>query len=64
MEYVGHASRTDRLVVRGSVAHRVLTAFRVRDDVIRAGMLIDDWDAIEPIRQAVIGPKRRSAVAR
>lgn len=52
MEYVGHVGRDgyDEVVVRGDREARVLTAFWIKDDRVLAGMHLDDWDAIEPIR--------------
>lgn len=52
MEYVGHVGRDgyDEVVIRGDRPGRVLTAFWVKDDRVLAGMHLNDWDAIEPIR--------------
>jgi NADPH-dependent 2,4-dienoyl-CoA reductase/sulfur reductase-like enzyme len=53
MEYVGHASGDDELVIRGSFEERVITAFWIRENTVVAGMHINDWDAIEAIRGIV-----------
>jgi NADPH-dependent 2,4-dienoyl-CoA reductase/sulfur reductase-like enzyme len=55
MEYVGHVGPDayDEVVVRGSRADRVLTALWVTDDRVVAGMHLNDWDAIGPIRDWV-----------
>lgn len=52
MEYIGHVGRDgyDEVVVRGDRDARVLTAFWIKDDRVLAGMHLNDWDAIEPIR--------------
>lgn len=38
LEYVGHAARWDRFVVRGSVEERTFVGFYVRDGVLRAAV--------------------------
>ena len=55
MEYVGGVGPDgfDELVVRGDEAGRVLTAFWVRGSTVVAGMHLNDWDAIDPIRALV-----------
>lgn len=55
MEYVGHvgAEGYDQVVLRGDVAGRVFTAFWLRGDRVLAGMHVNDWDAIEPVRRIV-----------
>ena len=55
MEYVGSADpeEVDEVVVRGDEAARVLTAFWLRGSTVLAGMHLNDWDAIEPIRALV-----------
>ena len=52
MEYVGHVGPDgyDEVVVRGDLADRVVTALWIRDDRVVAGMHLNDWDAIDPIR--------------
>jgi 3-phenylpropionate/trans-cinnamate dioxygenase ferredoxin reductase subunit len=56
MEYVGHAGPRDELVIRGNLEQRVVTAFWIRSDTVVAGMHINDWDAIEPIKRLVGRP--------
>ncbi|HEY0645173.1 MAG TPA: oxidoreductase C-terminal domain-containing protein, partial [Nocardioides sp.] len=56
MEFVGTTRGYDELVFRGDVGERVITAFWLRDDTVIAGMHINDWDAIEPIRRLVGQP--------
>jgi 3-phenylpropionate/trans-cinnamate dioxygenase ferredoxin reductase component len=55
MEYVGHVGRAgyDEVVIRGDADKRVLTAFWIRDNKVRAGMHLNDWDTIDPIRSLV-----------
>jgi 3-phenylpropionate/trans-cinnamate dioxygenase ferredoxin reductase subunit len=54
MEYAGHHAATDRVVVRGRPEERQLQAFWVAPDGrISAGMHVNDWDAIEPIKRLV-----------
>jgi 3-phenylpropionate/trans-cinnamate dioxygenase ferredoxin reductase component len=55
MEYVGHVGPDgyDEVVIRGDVSARVVTALWVRGDRVVAGMHVNDWDAIDPIRAAV-----------
>jgi NADPH-dependent 2,4-dienoyl-CoA reductase/sulfur reductase-like enzyme len=56
MEYVGSPGPAgyDRVVLRGDTHQPRFTAFWLRDGTVVAGMHVDDWDAIEPIR-AVVG---------
>ena len=53
MEYVGHASADDELVVRGSLDDRAFRAFWTRDGRVVAAMHVNDWDASDVISQAV-----------
>jgi NADPH-dependent 2,4-dienoyl-CoA reductase/sulfur reductase-like enzyme len=55
MEYLGHVppgQHTD-LVVRPGAEAPALTAFWLADGKVLAGMHIDDWDAMDPIRALV-----------
>ncbi len=52
MEYVGHA-RPDDVVVRGELPDRPFVAFYLDDDVVRAGVHADEWDATDVIRELV-----------
>ncbi len=55
MEYVGSVGPdgADEVVLRGDVPGRVFTAFWLKDGVIAAGMHVNDWDAIDPVRSLV-----------
>ncbi|WP_322937752.1 NAD(P)/FAD-dependent oxidoreductase [Nocardioides bizhenqiangii] len=55
MEYVGHVGPEgyDEVVVRGELDDRVVTALWIRDNRVLAGMHLNDWDAIDPIRSWV-----------
>jgi 3-phenylpropionate/trans-cinnamate dioxygenase ferredoxin reductase component len=55
MEYVGSVGPEgyDEVVLRGDVPGRVFTAFWVREGRVVAGMHVNDWDAIEPVRAVV-----------
>jgi 3-phenylpropionate/trans-cinnamate dioxygenase ferredoxin reductase subunit len=53
MEYTGHASATDRVVIRGSLAERQFVAFWLRDDRVVAGMNANIWDVAKPIERLV-----------
>jgi 3-phenylpropionate/trans-cinnamate dioxygenase ferredoxin reductase subunit len=63
MEYVGNVGPDgyDQVLVRGSTADDVFTAFWLRGDLVLAGMHVNDWDAIDPIRELV---GRRADVVR
>ncbi|MFN8193786.1 MAG: FAD-dependent oxidoreductase [Nocardioidaceae bacterium] len=52
MEYVGNPGPDgyDEVVVRGDRESRVLTALWLRRGTVVAGMHLNDWDAIDPIR--------------
>ncbi len=54
MEYVGSVGPDgyDDVVLRGDLAGQ-FTAFWVRDGHVEAGMHVNDWDAIDPIRRLV-----------
>ncbi len=58
MEYVGHvgAAGYDEVVVRGDRGARKLVAYWLRAGRVLAGMHVNDWDAIDPIRSAIGGP--------
>ena len=55
MEYVGNVGPEgfDEVVVRGDEEGRVFTAFWLGDGKVLAGMHVNDWDAIDPIRELV-----------
>jgi NADPH-dependent 2,4-dienoyl-CoA reductase/sulfur reductase-like enzyme len=53
MEFVGTTIGHDELLIRGNLDGRMITAFWLRDGTVIAGMHINDWDAIEPIKRIV-----------
>ncbi|WGY02009.1 FAD-dependent oxidoreductase [Nocardioides sp. QY071] len=61
MEYVGHGAGYDDLVVRGDLAARQASVLWLREDRVAAGMHLNDWDAIGPLR-AVVGRPATEAV--
>jgi 3-phenylpropionate/trans-cinnamate dioxygenase ferredoxin reductase subunit len=62
MEYVGLHDPGDELVIRGSLADRRFQAFWVAaDGSVSAGMHVNDWDAIDPIRAIVESRARPDA---
>ncbi|WP_408897376.1 NAD(P)/FAD-dependent oxidoreductase [Nocardioides sp. R1-1] len=56
MEYVGHAAAYDEIVVRGDLGARHASVLWLSADRVVAGMHLNDWDAIEPLRAVVGGP--------
>jgi 3-phenylpropionate/trans-cinnamate dioxygenase ferredoxin reductase component len=54
MEYIGLHSPADRLVLRGRPEERRLHAFWLAEDGhLTAGMHVNEWDSIEPIKRLV-----------
>ncbi|HET6969295.1 MAG TPA: FAD-dependent oxidoreductase [Ornithinibacter sp.] len=53
MEYVGHASADDDVVVHGDLAGREFRAFWTREGRVVAAMHANDWDATDDLRAAV-----------
>jgi 3-phenylpropionate/trans-cinnamate dioxygenase ferredoxin reductase subunit len=53
MEYVGSPDGYDDVVLRGDEKGRLFTAFWLRGSTVLAGMHVNDWDAIDPIRSLV-----------
>jgi NADPH-dependent 2,4-dienoyl-CoA reductase/sulfur reductase-like enzyme len=53
MEYVGHGSADDEVVVHGNLKERVFRAFWVREGRVVAAMHANDWDATDDLRAAV-----------
>ncbi len=53
MEYVGHGSADDEVVVHGNLKERVFRAFWVRDGRVVAAMHANDWDSTDDLRAAV-----------
>lgn len=62
MEYIGHPTGTDQLVVRGDVAGRTFYAFWLASGVVRAGMHVNCWDTgIDPVKSLVLEGHRVDA---
>jgi NADPH-dependent 2,4-dienoyl-CoA reductase/sulfur reductase-like enzyme len=63
MEYVGHvdARGYDELVVRGDLGARNASVLWLREGRVLAGMHLNDWDAIDPLRR-VVGGEANDAV--
>ncbi|HET6773149.1 MAG TPA: FAD-dependent oxidoreductase [Acidimicrobiales bacterium] len=55
MEYVGHGSPDDAVVVRGDRDARELIAFWQRDGVVTAAMNVNVWDVVEDLKAIVAG---------
>jgi 3-phenylpropionate/trans-cinnamate dioxygenase ferredoxin reductase subunit len=54
LEYVGFHDPADELVIRGSLDDARFQAFWIASDgTVSAGMHVNDWDAIGPIRSLV-----------
>jgi 3-phenylpropionate/trans-cinnamate dioxygenase ferredoxin reductase subunit len=55
MEYVGHVGPAgyDEVVIRGNPADRVFTALWIKGSRVVAGMHVNDWDAIDTLRNLV-----------
>ena len=64
MEYTGLHRPGDRLVVRGRLEDQAFQAFWLDDaDRVSAGMHVNDWDAIEPIRRLIESGRPVNAAA-
>jgi 3-phenylpropionate/trans-cinnamate dioxygenase ferredoxin reductase subunit len=55
MEYIGHADpgAYDRVVFRGDVATREFIAFWLQDNKIKAGMNVNVWDVVDPVKALI-----------
>ncbi len=53
MEYSGHATEWDEVVLRGDPAARELIAFWLLDGRVVAGMNMNVWDVTEPIKTLI-----------
>jgi 3-phenylpropionate/trans-cinnamate dioxygenase ferredoxin reductase subunit len=53
MEYSGLARGCDRVVLRGDPAEREFVAFWMFQDRVMAGMNVNVWDVIDPIKQLI-----------
>ena len=58
LEYSGHASGADEVVVRGSLDAGEFVAFWLDGDVVRAGMNVNVWDVQDDIQSLVTGGQR------
>jgi len=53
LQYVGHATSWDEVVVRGSVTERKFTAFYLKDGKLRAALAVNRFKDIAPSRQLI-----------
>jgi len=53
MQYIGHASSWDQIVIRGSVPERRFTAFYLKDGRLRAAMALNRARDIRPCREFI-----------
>ena len=53
MEYIGHGEGYDQVVVRGDLAGREFIAFWLRDGRVIAGMNVNVWDVVDPIKALI-----------
>jgi len=53
MQYIGHASSWDQIVIRGSVPDRRFTAFYLKDGRLRAAMALNRARDIRPCREFI-----------
>jgi 3-phenylpropionate/trans-cinnamate dioxygenase ferredoxin reductase subunit len=53
MEYIGHGEGYDQVVVRGDLASREFIAFWLRDGRVIAGMNVNVWDVVDPIKALI-----------
>jgi len=54
MEYVGRHEASDELTIRGSLEERNFRAYwSAADGHVTAAMHVNDWDAIDPMRELV-----------
>jgi 3-phenylpropionate/trans-cinnamate dioxygenase ferredoxin reductase subunit len=53
MEYSGYARGCDRVVLRGDPGDREFVAFWMFEDRVKAGMNVNVWDVIEPIKRLI-----------
>lgn len=53
MEYVGHSSPSDEVVIRGDLSAHEFIAYWLRDGVVTAGMNVGIWDVNDKLRELV-----------
>jgi 3-phenylpropionate/trans-cinnamate dioxygenase ferredoxin reductase subunit len=63
MEYVGYATDWDEVVLRGDASAPEFIAFWLKDGAVVAGMNVNVWDVVEPIK-ALIESRQQVDVAR
>jgi 3-phenylpropionate/trans-cinnamate dioxygenase ferredoxin reductase component len=68
MEYIGDITGYDRVVFRGDVPGREFIAFWLKDNRILAGMNVNVWDVVDPIKELIssarqIDPERLADTA-
>ncbi|MEA2368167.1 MAG: 3-phenylpropionate/trans-cinnamate dioxygenase ferredoxin reductase component, partial [Thermoleophilaceae bacterium] len=63
MEYVGYATEWDEVVLRGDPSAPEFVAFWLKDGAVVAGMNVNVWDVVEPIK-GLIESRQRVDVAR
>jgi 3-phenylpropionate/trans-cinnamate dioxygenase ferredoxin reductase subunit len=56
MEYCGHASQRDEVVLRGDAQAREFIAFWLRDGRVRAAMNVNVWDVTDAIQALIRSP--------
>jgi 3-phenylpropionate/trans-cinnamate dioxygenase ferredoxin reductase component len=55
LEYVGHASADDEVVIRGDFEGREFIALYHRDGVVCAAMNVNVWDVVDDLRDIIMG---------
>ncbi|MBP2331077.1 3-phenylpropionate/trans-cinnamate dioxygenase ferredoxin reductase subunit [Kibdelosporangium banguiense] len=58
MEYIGDITGYDRVVFRGDVPGREFIAFWLKDNRVLAGMNVNIWDVVDPIKQLIRSGKQ------
>jgi 3-phenylpropionate/trans-cinnamate dioxygenase ferredoxin reductase subunit len=58
MEYVGDITGYDRVVFRGDVPGREFIAFWLKDNRVLAGMNVNVWDVVDPIKALIRSGKQ------
>jgi 3-phenylpropionate/trans-cinnamate dioxygenase ferredoxin reductase component len=53
MEYVGYATDWDEVVIRGDASAPEFVAFWLKDGAVQAGMNVNVWDVVEPIKALI-----------
>jgi 3-phenylpropionate/trans-cinnamate dioxygenase ferredoxin reductase component len=63
LEYVGHATPDDELIVRGDLRAREFIAVWHRDAIVTAAMKVNVWDGADHFK-AIVGVRRTVDLAR